>query len=204
MSAKEYEIANDWLKHSQIKLPDEKIIHLEKPQRYQLLKLLFRSNTYSHTFKEQILSQEKDINFSDFDLLEGLGCQASSHEDQIKIDIFLSYTGLASLPKDGKFERSNMPLLYNVKQIEASSKHFYNMENLKQTERFADYFFETVEYVFKNHTRDYASNFFAYLSPTFLRREKDLRKFEDLLAKHKDSEDTNFLNLISNEIDLFH
>lgn len=31
MSVSEYEAANDWFKHSQIKLSDAKTIHLEKP-----------------------------------------------------------------------------------------------------------------------------------------------------------------------------
>ncbi len=64
-------------------------------------------------------------------------------------------------------------------------------------------FFQTVEYVFENYSRDYATNFFTYLSPTFLRREQDLNMFKTLLEKHKNSEDTNFVNILKNEIDLF-
>ena len=93
--------------------------------------------------------------------------------------------------------------MFNVKELEASSKNFYNFENLAQSQRFADYFFNTVEYVFETHNRDYAEKFFTHLSPTFLRRDSDLAKFETLLAKHRESENTNFVNLISNEIDLF-
>jgi len=90
-----------------------------------------------------------------------------------------------------------------VKQLEASAKHFYNLANIAQTEKFCDAFFRDVEEVFATQNRDYAANFFAYLSPTFLRRESDLQKFKDLLEKHSGSDNTNFLILISNEIDLF-
>ncbi len=88
--------------------------------------------------------------------------------------------------------------------MEASAKHFYNLENLAQTKKFADLFFRTVEHVFETKSRDYADKFFHYLAPTFLRRDEDLAKFESLHQKHEESENTNFVNLISNEIDLFY
>ena len=144
------------------------------------------------------------MNFSDFDTLEELGCNASLPKDEEKLNLFLCYAGLASLPKDGKFAASPEPNKFNVKQLEASAKHFYNLENMKQTQRFGDLFFEVVEYVFENHSRDYAQNFFTYLCPTFLRRQDDLAKYEALFEKHKYSANTNFVNMISNEIDLFH
>ena len=148
-----------------------------------------------------MLLKEKEIKFSDYDLLEELGCKASLPNDAPKLELFLNYAGLASLPKDGKFVSS--PTQFNVKQIEASAKHFYNLENMKQVDHFADFFFEVVEFVFENQSRDYAQNFFTYLCPTFLRREKDLERYKKLFEKHKNSENTNFVNLLSNEIDLF-
>jgi hypothetical protein len=75
-------------------LPDGKVINLEKPQRYQLLKLIFRSTKYSSEFKRQLLQMEKEINFSDFDTLEELGCEASLPSDDEKLPLFLSYAGL--------------------------------------------------------------------------------------------------------------
>ena len=92
--------------------------------------------------------------------------------------------------------------MFNVKELEASAKYFYNLEQLSQANKFANYFFKTVEYVFETHNRDYAEKFFTYLTPTFLRREEDLARFEALLQKHVDSENTNFINLINNETDL--
>jgi hypothetical protein len=92
---------------------------------------------------------------------------------------------------------------FNVKQLEASAKHFYNIENLDQTAKYADAFFRDVEKVFATQNRDYAATFFTYLSPTFLRRRTDLSRFKELLQMHKDSANTNFVILISNEIDLF-
>lgn len=70
MSVEMDDTAKDWLHHKQIKTPNGKFIHLEKPQRYQLLKLIYRSTKYSEDFKNQLLQKEMEINFSDFDLLE--------------------------------------------------------------------------------------------------------------------------------------
>jgi hypothetical protein len=62
----------------------------------------------------------------------------------------------------------------NVKKLEASAKHFYNVENIELTATFADLFFKDIQDVFKERDRDYAATFFANLSPTFLKREADL------------------------------
>jgi hypothetical protein len=48
--------------------------------------------------KDDKLKVEKDVNFSDFDLLEELGCLASLPSDEQKLQTFLSYSGLAVLP----------------------------------------------------------------------------------------------------------
>jgi hypothetical protein len=66
--------------------------------------------------KDDKLKVEKDVNFSDFDLLEELGCLASLPSDEQKLQTFLSYSGLAALPsKDGKFVPSSEPSKFNVK-----------------------------------------------------------------------------------------
>jgi len=67
-------VAVDWLKASSIKASDTVTIRLEKPQRYQLLKLIFKSTKFSLDFKNELLRNEKQINYSDFDELEQLGC----------------------------------------------------------------------------------------------------------------------------------
>ena len=56
--------------------------------------------------------------------------------------------------------------------------------------------------VFEKQSRDYSNTFFINLCPTFLRQKDTLQKFEALLKKHEKSSNTNFKNLISNEIDL--
>jgi len=103
------------LKHKNIKLPDGKVLQLEKPQRYQLLKILFKSTKYSEEFKIEQLQKEKEIKFSDYDILEELGCFASLHKDEHKLSLLLSYAGLSSLPKDGKFTPSAETNKFNVK-----------------------------------------------------------------------------------------
>ena len=40
------------------------------------------------------------------------------------------------------------------------------------------------------------------MNPTFLRRDGDLDRYIGLFEKHKNSANTNFINLVSNEIDL--
>lgn len=59
-----------------------------------------------------------------------------------------------------------------------------------------------MEEVFERQNRDYASQFFQHLCPTFMKRPQDLQRYEELLSKHKDSANTNFANMLSNEIDL--
>lgn len=90
---------------------------------------MFKSTEYTIEFKRELLRMEKSVNFSDFDSLQELGCLASLADDQDKLNLFLKYTGLGKLEQDnGKFLPSN-EALFNVKELEASSKHFYNQEN---------------------------------------------------------------------------
>ncbi len=77
-----------------------------------------------------MLENEKSINFSDSDLLAELSCQASHPEDEEKTKLFLKYTGLAKLEKqDGLFSQSK-DRMFNVKELEASAKYFYNFESV--------------------------------------------------------------------------
>lgn len=92
---------------------------------------------------------------------------------------------------------------FNVKGLEASVKHFYNFSDLQQCEEIANHFYESIESVFSTHHRDYALTFFSYLSPTFLGREKDLKSLKDIYERQKGSENTLFINLLSDEIELF-
>jgi hypothetical protein len=62
-----------------------------------LIQLIFRSTKYSNGFKLELLEKEKTINFSDYDSLAELGCQASHPEDDEKTKLFLKYTGLSKL-----------------------------------------------------------------------------------------------------------
>lgn len=78
-------------------MSESRVVHLEKPQRYQLIKLMFKSNHYNIDFKLELLSKEKSINFSDYDSLAELGCFASLPEDEDKLRLFLKYAGLEQL-----------------------------------------------------------------------------------------------------------
>ena len=138
--------------------------------------------------KMEFLAHEKAIEFSDFDLLEELGCLAALPDDDNKFKLWERYvlgTGL------------------NVKGIEASAKYFYNYQNLKQCEIIAEHFYESIESVFAVHHRDYALAFFNHLSPTFLGRGKDLAKLKQIYERQKDSENSHFIKLLLDEIDLF-
>jgi len=66
------------------KLSSGKEIELQKPQRYQLLKIIFASSIFSLEAKLGLLGKEKSSHFSDFDTLEELGCIASLPSDQDK------------------------------------------------------------------------------------------------------------------------
>lgn len=59
------------------------------------------------------------------------------------------------------------------------------------------------EEVFEIHHRDYALQFFMHLSPTFLKRPKDLIRFREIYERVKDSNNTSFRVALNNEIELF-
>lgn len=60
---------------------------------------------------------------------------------------------------------------------------------------------ESLESVFERHHRDYSMNFLLNLSPVFLGRTKDLVRFKQILERVKNSENTNFVLLLKNEIE---
>ena len=62
--------ALQWYLDSSIKLDDSQSITLNKEQRYQLLKVVFRSTNFDLDYKQQLLEKEKAIDFSDLDVLE--------------------------------------------------------------------------------------------------------------------------------------
>ena len=81
-----------------------------------MLKVIFASSTLDLSFKKSLLEAEKSIKFSDFDVLEELGCYACLPTTEDKKQVWKRYV-----------ETDNL----NVKQIEASAKHFYNTENIE-------------------------------------------------------------------------
>ena len=62
---------------------------------------------------------------------------------------------------------------------------------------------ESVESVFAIHHRDYALQFFMHLSPTFLKRPKDLELFREIQKRQESSENTSFKVILDNEIEFF-
>lgn len=80
-----------WFTESEIKLSEEKTIHLQKEQRYFLLKVLFRSNTIDLDYKMELLEKEKSKDFSDLDVLEEQGCFASLPDDDSKFKLWDRY-----------------------------------------------------------------------------------------------------------------
>ena len=145
-----------WFTDGKISLSDQKEIVLQKEQKYNLLKIIFASpSILTLQEKTDLLAKEKVRDFSDSDLLHEQGCLSANYEDAAKLAVWESYV-------KGSF---------NVKFLEASSRHFYNYLNVAQCQDFADHFFDSIESVFATHHRDYAQAFFLQLSPTFLGRE---------------------------------
>ena len=110
-----------------------------------------------------MLDRERLIDLCDVDAIEQLGVEASLTQTEFKAKLFDQYTQAHTT--------------FNPKKLEASSKHFYNYGDRAQCELFADKFMDQVESVFALHHRDYALQFFIHLSPTFLKRPKDLDRF---------------------------
>lgn len=60
----------------------------------------------------------------------------------------------------------------------------------------------SVEDVFQRLHRDYADSFFRNLAPTFLGRESDLDKYIKMLETATRTDNTHFINLLKDEIEL--
>ena len=87
------------------------------------------------------MNSEKAIDFSDFDVLEEIGC-------------------LTSLPLKEEKEKAWAEFIdghkLNVKKLEASAKCFYDLEHIDLCYEYATKFYNSVELVFEKHHRDYA------------------------------------------------
>lgn len=83
----------------------------------------------------------------------------------------------------------------------ASLASFYNMDDPKTIEHFDDKFFDRVEHVFATSHRDYAEKFFVNLSPAFLCRTKYKARYEKVLERVKQTDNTHFIHLLQDEIE---
>ena len=64
-----------------------------------------------------------------------------------------------------------------------------------------DLWFKNMEYVEDNFHRDYFQVYFTMLSPAFLRRQSDVDRLNQMLAKYEASDKTLFVKLLKEEID---
>lgn len=90
----------------------------------------------------------------------------------------------------------------NQKQFKESSKHFYNIDDEAMCIEYGDKFFEVIEKIFSTQHRDYANTFFHNLSPTFLGRESYLDKYITMLERAIKTDNSHFINLLKDEIEL--
>ena len=66
--------AVSWLRNLKIELNGgDKVIELDKLQRYMLLKLVWKSNFFTIQEKQKLLQRERSIDFGDVDDIENYG-----------------------------------------------------------------------------------------------------------------------------------
>ena len=76
------------------------------------------------------------------------------------------------------------------------------MSNEAECLKFGELWFETVEEVVLKQHRDYLDVFFMNLVPTFLGRESHLDRFIKILERAIKTENTNFIIMLKEEIEL--
>ena len=82
-----------WLRNLKIELNGgDKVIELDKLQRYMLLKLVWKSQFFSIQEKQKLLQRERSIEFGDVDDIENYGVQSSLSEEDMKLQLFNDYT----------------------------------------------------------------------------------------------------------------
>lgn len=154
--------------------PDlKKLVPLTKALRYQILRILFRSDSIDHQEKEKLLKLEMADNFSDFDTVQQQACLAADSNLEAKEKLWTHY-----VTNGDKYFASML-------HAGASLAPFYNMDDPKSIEHFGDKFFDQVEHVFATTHRDYAEKFFVNLSPAFLYRPEYMSRYEQILERVK-------------------
>jgi len=86
--------------------------------------------------------------------------------------------------------------------MRASSAEFYDYSDKQLCSFFGDRFFTDIETVFDTQHSDYATIFFKNLSPAFLSRYSDVDKYQRILSRIENTNNTIFIKLIKDDIEL--
>lgn len=177
-----------FLKDKAIPLAKKGASHpLIKSQRYGILRSIFKDADIPQSEKDSLLAKEMKMDSSDVDELQKIRCQACLPTDENKAELWEAYI------KKEKFSNQ---------QFQYSSASFRNRSNKAQFMKYADLFFEKIDFVKTTYHRDYAEVFFQNLSPAAEGEPAHLAKFVALhkaIAK-KRPDDSHFLKLLGNEI----
>lgn len=132
---------------------------LNKSQRYSIIQKFTASNFISEEQFEELTNKEKSRDFSNADISHMHMLNASKTSDEKKQAVFDSYLVVDH---------------WKQKDLISSSSKFYNHGDIEQSGKFADQYFDKLEFVHDTFHGDYFRVFFNNLNPSFLGREQDL------------------------------
>mmetsp|Transcript_27238 Transcript_27238/g.37078 ORF Transcript_27238/g.37078 Transcript_27238/m.37078 type:complete len:148 (-) Transcript_27238:185-628(-) len=132
---------------------------INKSQRYAIIQKFTEYNLMSAEELEKLSAQEKERDFSNADILLMHKVNASQTSDAQKQAVFDSYLVVDH---------------WKQKDLLSSTSKFYNHNDPEQSGKFADQYFDKLEFVHETFHGDYFAVFFNNLNPSFLGREQDL------------------------------
>lgn len=161
---------------------------LNKQQRYAILRKIFADSSIEYDDKEQYLKNEMEQEYSvSVDELNKIRCQACLPNNEWKAYLWDNYV--------------NNDEFYQ-EEFYYSSLSFYNKADKAQCMRYADRYFEMLNFVNQKYDADYFEIFFTSLSPAFMGEKAHLEKFKDLEEHLEENrpDDIQYFSLLYNEI----
>eukprot|EP00347_Sterkiella_histriomuscorum_P001356 403372348 len=162
---------------------------LSSSHRYQILRHIQKSHKMTELEKERRMNYE---------LMQGGNVLNESQlNHKIILDAVLPYPSNKEKLWN-EYVNGNM----NMKELKLSTKYFYDHDDEAICLQYGNKFFDVIEKIFADRYRDYAEIFFKNLSPSFLGREAYLDNLIKILERATKTDNTHFINLLKEEIEL--
>lgn len=148
------------------------------------MRKLRRSGQYDEKLPA-LMEAERKRDYSDAD-----------DQQQLRYDVCT----LDTSEKQKIFESYLIPEKWKQTDFGSSVCNFYNAKDRKESEHFADMWIANLENVEENFHRDYFAEYFESLRPDFLRRQSDVDKLKELLAKLQETDKNLFKKKLTETI----